>query len=384
MRKKLAFLTPLLFILLASMVYGSLSFTANRPTNQTVYDNNTNFMFNITLNDSIIGDCIYQVGLTNGTIVGNTTMVNSSNTWFNDSLTLTDSAYGSYHNVTYFCNESGAYNQTKTVWFKSDETAPSVSHFAPTIYNTSASDGNFVNVLANVSDTTDTTINVTILNEAGSVVDVFTPTTTSAAQDVNATYNLTYSDFGSADGFYTLRVNATDEAGNSGNGDETLTIQSLQANTWNLLSQVEANENMVTWATKVPSLSYISTLDNEYKNFTTFQVGTSTYNTSTVTKGYGVYVYPSSTVTLMRDWDASGGVSQDLKTNGWNLLGINDDQHTLQDVCDKNAKVSYVSYHNATDDVYYSHKCDWNINNVTVDRGQGVWVLTTGNISVTI
>jgi len=265
-----------------------------------------------------------------------------------------------------------------------DTTVPNYNWLSRSILNNS--DGSYIDVQINITDLT---------NESTGMLYIFDDSDTKtltvnmsedkmSVNSTNATATLRPDNF-SSDGFYYYYVNATDNSSNvNQTGNQNITVNTLQANTWNLLSHVEANENMVTWATKVPSLSYISTLDNEYKNFTTFQVGTSTYNTSTVTKGYGVYVYPSSTVTLMRDWDASGGVSQDLKTNGWNLLGINDDQHTLQDVCDKDAKVSYVSYHNTTDDVYYSHKCDWNINNVTVDRGQGVWVLTTGNISVTI
>lgn len=267
-----------------------------------------------------------------------------------------------------------------------DTTAPTYAWLSRSVEKNS--DGNYVDIQLNITDITNkSTGALQIFSESDSkTLTMDMSEDKMSVNSTNATATLYPANL-SSDGYYYYRVNATDDSGNSNiTGNNTLTYQTLKKNTWNLLSQVEATENTSDWDSKLSNLKYISVFDNaaDKKTFTTYQVGTSTNNETDVTNGYGVYVYPTSEMSLIRDYSASGGVSQDLKTEGWNLLGINKDQYTLDEVCDKNSNINYVTYHNSTDDVYYSHKCGWNVNNVTVDRGEGVWALTGANISVTI
>lgn len=427
----------LFFMFLAIFSFAQVSFTAESPTNATIYnatiidyDNSTGIWFNITTNVSLMGTCIFDIGLTNGTFSANQTMTNDTTTHFynNTIITLIPSGYGQWHNTTFYCNESGAYNASDTLLFKIDTYNPGVDYLWNFTRTNSTAD-EWINITFNFTDRNPDTCGIYAYEEDGTrtwITGVRTPD----AETANCTVrlfgeNLTKAstDYISGDLIIEHFGNDTVDRNVYSATNESALITKLIASKWNLVTfsdlnstgTVTDNVTVDSIANSIPGVTYIAVFDNRpgWKNYTTYGISTPTVNNdTTVHVGQAMYVYMSSEAFYIRKNYLSDGTVKDtysnisLHTEGWNMAGLFKDKtmnETLYlcsypqagDCGDSDyLNVTYISWYNASESAYVTcqrgfYNCtgigggaDTRVETITIPKAYAIWLNVANNITL--
>lgn len=166
----------------------------------------------------------------------------------------------------------------------------------------------------------------------------------------------------------------------------------------------------------IPNVTSVSVFDNRWgwKNFTTCVVGVSTNCDLNVTGSLNVtLIRTSQNLVLLRHYTDEGiirGKNHTVQTGGWNLIGvrsiINDLNQTMQnqsrnayfnasagiDFLDLTANITHVSFYNNSfqsgrhctgfrNFSYTSCTPTFNLSNIVVPEGSGMWMLFSHNYS---
>jgi hypothetical protein len=115
--------------------------TVNSPLNKSY--NNASATFNISVVESSPLSCIYSLdGL------ANLSMTNSGNFW----TAVNSSMINSFHNISFYCNDSWGNLNSTTAYFTVDTIFPTISFENPTPLNSSYVSSTSQTIVANVSD----------------------------------------------------------------------------------------------------------------------------------------------------------------------------------------------------------------------------------------
>ena len=415
MKVKLKYLI-LLFLLSIGLVYAvsqTMTVTSVNPSvNLTNYTTNE-LVLNVSTSNAA-SKCVALIGYNNGTADESWLMTNgtSNTTWVNASTfnPNSDSHFNDYLNLTYRCENgtAGIYWNSSVWYFGFDSTSPVIDGETYSYSNTT--DGNQIVFTFNVTDNNTDNCAVRIINPTGSVEKTVDGTMLERAEDARCNVTLSPSDF-LYNGNYSLEAWAEDEQDNTGvtTSNESIMIYKMKTG-WNLITIYE-NKTLAEIASMVENISYVSSWDNLAKSYTTFTVGSSTNGAHTANATNATYVYANEDLTLMRDYDPVDSKWQNVtlyktSTSGWNQMGVMNRMtlnNTLynstgsifkydgtHDTAYTSANITYVSYYNTTLGKYCSARrgftatsCspDLNVTDITLDRGQALWVLIDANIT---
>jgi hypothetical protein len=352
-------------------------------------------------------------------------MSNTSLTaWGVNISALVESPVGKSYNFTcHATNQTGTASRATSdyYFFEIDSQAPTMSvHWNYWLYNMSG--GNFIEVFQNISDANTDACKLKIWYE--SVTPAVNPQTTTktfvvgntlagtvlstATHEKNCTLNITWSNIETAGtrGQFIIEGWTNDSAGREVTSKQNLTIvyNKLVAGYWTPLGHVEASRTLLQWAYKAyfMNISYVSVFNNTYglHNFTTYRANYSANNISVIDAGNvsGLYIYPTVNWGLIRYdststsncwlYAANTTVNLTLVPTGiktpWNLVAVVY-TNTTASIANKSASITFISWHNASDTrcpggCYVTHKKGWDFNaNVTVYRGEAIWILTSTN-----
>jgi len=417
------YILPVLFILLSLGIGFSLNqalvLTPVSPTNYTNYSYHLGLKLNISISPANNATfCSYDFGFYNNTVttafLTNMTNSTTTNTSFHNATAVsinTDSGFDGWHNVTFRCRNGTDWYNT-TVLFGMDQTAPIVNNMTYTLANTTG--GNLINVTFNVSDNHTYSCPVRIIDMNGAVENTINATIWDYAWNGRCNIVLYPSNF-TKTGAYTIQGTAEDLFGNSSVSIQNISVNVWKLKTgWNLLTLFE-NLTMNVTAYMIPNISYVSSYHNLFKNYTTLTKGLSTYAGILLNATNATYLYVSQDNTLIRPYysintwtnvtlyDNGTGLSG---ASGWNQMGIKSSQTLNETLYNSsmrilgpngesntsytNANITYVAYYNATLGKMCSAKrgmkttsCypDFNVTDITVQRGEAIWILVDTNIT---
>lgn len=377
-----------------------LSLTLNNVTSGNTYDSWQ--MPNISLNGTATSCSIFYTN--NATLGSNNTatvMVNNSlGTGVNNSFIFpngtifTESVFGAQSGMTFSC-----FNGTDFSWYNSTNISSPINFtlntISPTITSAAATQLNFT--LLNLSSPM---INATYVVTSNHIsycsVKIYSPD--GATQIVNGTLssstvtnptcllNVTPSLL-TGNGFFNLEYNATSTGNLTASAsltNRTGLVYTLKTGQWNLIGTF-GNETLGGICNRIYNSSYVAWYNNSasYHNYTTYQCGATTNFGTTVPDGAGIYVSTLADVTAYNLNSTLIAAPAQLITSNisltdssWNIVGVyNATGRYLSQICNFNTTViKYVSYNRISDNTYVTHKCGWDINNVSAPAGSAVWV----------
>lgn len=422
MRIKLKYLV---FALLLIGIYGifstDITVTPTIPVNYTNYSVN-GIALTITLSPaSNTTYCNFTAGYGNGTtsvaaVMANTTATNTSFTNASAFTPILDNTLGTWHNLTFTCqNKTAGQTFTSVVLYGYDTTSPVISSITETLSNATTG-GNRINVTFSSTDTNAKNYNCSVKISDRTNVMVNTVygrwNDTSTARLCDA---LIYPGNFSKDGNYTLTPWANDSVNNVGFGtNQTYTAYNLKTG-WNLI-EIPENLTLVQVASLSKNITTVSVLSNLLKTYTTFVVGAATNSNVRINSTNGTYVYANQDVTVLREhvYDKFGdNVSlYNIASNGWNNLGIIN-RHTLNETMylreeggmatwiynlagtnatsSNSTQIVSASWYNATlgkqctairGFSYTSCSPQFNATDIVVERGQAVWIQVSANMTL--
>ena len=404
-----------LFALVSSIDF---SFTWTYPTNGSTYDTN-HIWANITLNDSYAEYCTVDIGNTNGTVFANVSTSNDSATTAYVNITdyLTDSAFGKWHNLTYYCNDTlGNVSSSSLMQFRTDTTDPTITSWWNFTQTNTTSDA-YLNVGFNITDKNIDSCGVRLYQEDGTYITK-TGSLTAVAESRNCSVNLTSSDVTESGDFIIERW-ANDSAGNIAySSNETGLVNILKGGKWNLVtysglaSAEGTNETIASILNRLPGCTHISLWNNSkgWKNYTTYAASTPSVNNDTqVWLGNATWIYCSEDEIYYRknyinDEQMGDDTKVELVINGtatgtkWNLFGMLVDKTLNQTLYPATTAISNgyqqnitaVSWYNASSGYITCVKdfagtlCTggYNATEVSIPKSTAVWMLVTDDLTL--
>jgi len=381
--------------------WGNISFTDNKITNNTNYTSDRGL--NITLNDSST-QCFFSIDGGSYTALSVDSGTNQTRWANNTQMPLNETLNNTFKNITYLCNDTfGNYTISSAYRYQIDRTSPTSIQNGSVIYNVNdylnSTGDNFVGFWENITDYNPSSCWATVYFNSYS--DSYKKSGTlenSLWANNNCSINFTTTEI-LTEGPFRIEIGANDT------GNRNLTAANvtfghridLKTGQWNLLGTF-GNQTLLQICQDIPYCTYVSTYNNTNttKYYTTYSSssGTSgTNNDTAVSDGeQAVYISVSNDVTLFRlntstftAPNCSITYNQSTTDTPWNICPVYTDDLHMSDICDRvpSGNISYVSYHNITDDTYYTHKCGWDINNITLPTYKAVWILSTnGTLSL--
>jgi len=394
--------------------------TPENPINGSSLSSST-VWFNFTTNDTLIsssGGCYLKFPSTNTT---NQTMTNDTTTHCYWSRAVPDSAYGEWHNVTFYVNDTlgiGNISSSSVVYFKVDTIDPSISWWNFT--QTNDSSAGYIEVKFNVTDNNTQVCGVFIQQEDGTQTWK-AGTLSASAQSRNCTVNITSSDI-TQDGDFIIYHWANDTAGNSANATTTETgvLTSLKSGKWNLVTFTGDQGNTTSGGintlapdilNNLPGCTHISRWNNNYgwKNYTTYAISTPSVNNDTLIQlGNATWIYCSSDDYYFRknylssiqgtaDENITLYVNASAADTKWNLVGLLVDKTLNQTLypggvlVGHQANITAVSWYNSTLGHYITCvkefggalcTAGYNATEITVTKASAVWMHVNANVTI--
>jgi len=288
-----------LFIFLASVytVYGTW-FTVSSPTSGTVYSTRL-IDFNITTAYQGVANCSFSIGLSNGTVLSNASMTNTSSTrnaFYNTSYnTLIDSSLTGSHNVTFYCDADG----DGTYEFASDVVTFGVRATRPTLVSPTNTSYSYRGVLINFTtgSSISGTCNYTLGLSNGTSILYPTTNTSNVWGNSSAFSSL-------IDGTHNLTANCSDSSSGSPYSSET-TIFTISSATPILASPTNASTS--SSAGVLLNITTGSALETGYN--CSYRFGNSTSGS------YGSWTNLTNTTTGRNIWNNASAFSTGTDSN---------------------------------------------------------------------
>jgi len=325
-----------------------------------------------------------------------------------------DTAMGQYGNLTYQCYDAWGDNAT---WSNRTGTAPMklyidtkipiISQDNVTLWK-NTTDAK-LRVKYNVTDLNFGSCWVNVYNAKGDTLGGFgTSMLTSLATGFNLSsttlnntcdYNITIANLTGSTPSSITKIFIEERANDTFGWNSTYSAQShfrnntgilypLKANQWNLIATF-GNETFRQICERIPYGTYIAWYNNTdgYRNFTTYACNAATSAGTIVPDGNGIYVAVSQNANAVLlnytifnapatnvQWSnstAAGGLD-----TPWNIIPVyNWSSIRASSICGKVSNSSYVTYHNITDNLYYSYRCEWTGSyDYWVPAGAAVWL----------
>jgi hypothetical protein len=292
--------------------------TWHSPTNNSFLSVNYTFV-NITASENINRSWV-EWGWYNASAFVNMSMSNNSLTnWYLNVTQIPNTPATAWHNFTIWMeNSTGTKAVSGRYFLKIDTVTPVVDQMtSETVvsYFTNGTYENYIQLHANVSDTTSVSCGFKIFNEsltAGNSPTLtyaltgttFTGTLTADASVRNCTYNLTASQIRALVGdnsVFIVQAYAVDNVSKTGYTahNESFVYNYLPAVKWSMLGMVGSNTRTKDFTTDVSNgnISYISLFDNSWdaKSYATWRHGyTANNNTMDNSSWSGFFAYTST------------------------------------------------------------------------------------------
>ena len=402
MNKKYLIIGGVIVAVLLCLAYAALAapttFVSVYPVNLTNY---TSFpTFNATVVDNATTGCYFTYY--NGTLsnVSNFTMANDTITnWYNVTSTgIKDSVQWGYGNITYRCHNSTDLAVSGTYFFHLDVTAPTVT--ADNVTKLNYTSNGLTKPYLNVTFIgTDADTFYSTGGKSRGWIKVYGPgggngeyecTNNTPMNNSNTAitfhYNVTDTQL-SGTGWFRIDKWATDWYGKnsttSANYVNNTGVAYALKTGWNMIGTY-GNETYATVCDRISNITYVSLFNNSgnYHNYTTYACGASTGASTVIGDGRGIYVYATTDVQAYNvNYSSFSAPATYISTNmsttdtPWNMAGIYAvGGRRLSAICSLDGNITYVSYNDFSNNTYYTHKCGWDINNVTAPVGTAVWI----------
>jgi len=412
MKSKIGLLAvAVIFLAMAGIALAAPTITFVSPiVSNLSYFNTTSITINITSDQGLnhTGHFIewyndttasyINVTPTNATIVNMTgANLNATITGFNASVARVD-----YNYSIYLVNETGQLSNTGVAYFVIYDGLNPSFYFAPGYstfqqYNTSSMAG--MNISFTTVERNNDTAAVRIYQENGAMSTKFATLTKGNLTDHNYTVNITSSDL-SQDGDVIVEFWANDSSVRSAVHSTNLSMSNtfLKAG-WNMITKTDPNETTYSLCEKIPYCTHVSVVDNSMsnKNFTNYARATVSVNNNTdVTFGNSTFVYVSSDVMYLRDFnltdsDALGTENITLfpynqtggNYSGWNAFGLYRDR-TINQTLYMHTNVTGLAFYNSSTGYYVQCDTAWEycgggyLVNQTIPKTWSLWLLLNG------
>lgn len=396
--------------------------TGSNLTNGTTYDEFP--VMNLTLNRSA-AYCEALLNYGNGTLKTASLTAMTGRTRHYLTTNPGDTNSTNFASVTWFCNDTWGNktwintSATNLTYVKWDSTPPKITNDNTTWINISNS--RYLNIswmnteeyqlkncsvrVYSVDDSAYIDKNATVFGETTDKVRRCNITLT--GDDVRGT------------GYFKIEKIAYDTLGHKSAGatnyaNQTGVTYALKSGTWNLIGAYglngalkygSANETFLHYCQNITGATYISWFNQSElavdtpggnHSYVTYQCGSAGYaKLWTISDGSGIYVSVSADtqyaivnytdfVVPKRQLTANASTSD----TAWNQLGIWNTSwpagKRLSEVCALDTNITYASYHDFSNNTYYTHKCTgkaWDINNVSVPIGSAVWIQLNTSVS---
>lgn len=333
--------------------------------------------------------------------------------WSNTSeLGWSDSAFGTYHNISYNCTDSCDNRTASGVYrFKLDTAVPTFPGTPTFTLVNHSSGGNKLLLTFNVSDKNPLSCQVRLVYSDGTIINASGEVDYNASiENYNCSFNVTPSDI-SKDGYVDVTPTALDDAGNRNTSPTTQSWIMYRLKTgWNLVTSYE-NKTLAGITAEFKNVSYVSVWDNINKSFSTFTTGSATNANirANFTSKYSAgasYIYVAADVTSMRRYytppttwlNTTLYYNSSAERTSWNIVAITkmilDANATIavNDTCADYAtgnltygpycgNITWVAWwdiQNGEFCSFYRNRlsagCNYRSNQINLTRGDAVWI----------
>jgi hypothetical protein len=324
------------------------------------------------------------------------TSTSDGTTWGYNLTALTESYYAttSFWNVTISVNEGGGNETNITYAFYVDTITPVVANYTdqPTIDNTTGGDSVFMSasVVENNTDSCWFLIYFKLNQQETFALETTLDGTLSSTSTRTPNCNITIEPGNfTKNGYYEIQAVVNDSAGQEGvsSQNETFIVDILQASQWNAIAMLEEDNgtrggNFYQWADNHSYISYVSEFNSSAQGFITYTVGSASNNLTDIYFGMGAYVYPSSDSVLIRH---NRTISSDYENvtfvnssayGPWTLAGMMYVDYNISSLSAATSYSNWASFHNNTDDYYYTYARNFGSSAPAnyILQGKAVWI----------
>ena len=368
------------------------------PKNGTTY-NSVTLKLNITTGNAIADHyyCSFKTNLSNGTgVVYKNLVKNTSRLWVNLSgySTVLSSKNGTWHKLTFRCNDSSGFYESEKVYFRTDTQNPIVSYVNATILNS------VFNATVKIYDNNTVNCSAKIYNRTNNLIGTVWGTPTTANSKLSTCLIPITTNNINTEGTFKLWYNSHDKAGRKGvNSLNHTAIKKTLYSGWNMFSFSDTNRTILKVCQMIDGCTQASLFNNTAKTFLTYSTSVpGTNNGTQIRSGWAVFVYVSKTTTiLMNENYPKAKTAEDNATlkKGWNAVALTK-QTTLNRtmnaiaIVKKTKNITYSSYLDNANSKYYtcianSTRCSGTTlkpTQINLYQGTAVWMMSNGNVTI--